>query len=716
MDSPGSEAFLSKEASAPVDFSRAAAAHSSGSAITTTSLATLTRLLELSPDAVVVIDQRGVIVLANPQASTLFGYTPDQLIDHPVELLLPERLRTGHIRHRTGYLAAPHSRPMGVGLDLVGRRQDGTEFSVDISLRPCLIKGQLHAMAAIRDVSAQRQWERERTDLLARLRLQTDLINLAHDAILVRDPANRILVWNKGAEELYGWTAQEALGRVTHTLFKTRFPNSHTTIEAQLQRYGAWEGELTHTRPDGRMVIVESRQVLVHDAAGQPSAILEINRDITKRRQIEEAEATTQTNTLLQLSFLQQLLDALPSGIYVVHGRDARLMLANHAAASTWGAVWEPEQPMEDFLDQHGIKLTNAQGQPLMPDMWATLRAVRYGETSLQLQEVIYRPQGDVLPIVVNAVPLAFSYWQSLEVGSAFLDDHVGANFQHSDHTEEQAAGEPLALVIQQDVRALKEAEYVKDEFIGLAAHELRTPVAALKGAIGTLLFQTRQGHGPALADWQQEMLDEIDIATDRLTGLTDELLDVTRLQAGQLLLHSVPTDLVALVRRVVGRIQSTTTHHQLDISIGATGGRGTRVPNAEMIANVDAARIEQVLINLVINAIKYSPDGGPIHITLARRNGPGGADDRQAEIQVRDHGVGIPAHQHSLIFGRFMRADNARRAGISGTGLGLYISRGLVEQHGGQIWFESQEGRGTTFFVLLPLHLLQESGATADE
>jgi signal transduction histidine kinase len=240
--------------------------------------------------------------------------------------------------------------------------------------------------------------------------------------------------------------------------------------------------------------------------------------------------------------------------------------------------------------------------------------------------------------------------------------------------------------------------------------------VAALKGAIGTLLFQTRQGHGPALADWQQEMLSEIDIATDRLTGLTDELLDVTRLQAGQLLLHSVPTDLVALVRRVVGRIQSTTTHHQLDISIGATGGRGTRVPNAEMIANVDAARIEQVLINLVINAIKYSPDGGPIHITLARRNGPGGADDRQVEIQVRDHGVGIPAHEHSLIFGRFMRADNARRAGISGTGLGLYISRGLVEQHGGQIWFESQEGRGTTFFVLLPLHLLQESGATADE
>ena len=705
MHSRGDEVTNSRATPAPIDFSRTAAARSSsGSAITTTSLATLTRLLELSPDAVVVIDERGAIILANLQASALFGYTPDQLIDHPLEMLLPERLRMGHIRHRDGYLAAPHSRPMGVGLELEGRRKDGVEFPVDISLRPCLIKGQLHVMAAIRDVSAQRQWERERAELMARLRLQTDLINLAHDAILVRDPANRILVWNKGAEELYGWTAQEALGRVMHTLFKTRFPISRATIEAQLQRDGAWEGELTHTRPDGRVVIVESRQVLVRDGAGQPSAVLEINRDITERRQIEEAEATAQANTLVQLSFLQQLIDALPNGIYVVHGRDARLMLANRAAASTWGAIWEPEQPMEDFLEQHSIKLTDAQGQLLTPDMWATLRAVRYGETSLQLQEVINRPQGDALPILVNAVPLAFSYWQSLEVGSSPLDDNPARGFYPNDRAEERSAGEPLALVIQQDVRVLKEAEYVKDEFIGLAAHELRTPVAALKGAIGTLLFQTQQGHGPALADWQQEMLDEIDIATDRLTGLTDELLDVTRLQAGQLLLHPAPTDLVALVRRVVSRIQPTTTHHQLDVSIGAAGGRGTRASNEKMIATVDAARIEQVLTNLLTNAIKYSPRGGPIHITLARRNGLGGADDKQVEIQIRDHGLGIPAHQHSLIFGRFMRADNARQSGISGTGLGLYISRGLVEQHGGQIWFESQKGKGTTFFFTLPV------------
>ena len=700
-----------------------------------TTLAALKRLLDLSPDALLVIDQRGAIVLANSQVGSLFGYALDQLLDQPLETLLPERLRAHHVAHRAEYLAAPHARPMGIGLDLIGRRQDGTEFPVDISLRPCSIKGQAHVMAAIRDVTAQRQWERERADLLARLQLQTDLINLAHDAILVRDPANRILVWNTGAEEMYGWTAQEALGQFTHALFKTRFPMSRAAIQAHLERHGSWEGELAHTRPDGRVVIVESRWALVRDDTGQPSAILEINRDITERRQLEEAEAATQANTLVQLTFLQQMLDALPNGVYVVHGHEARLVLANRASMSAWGAVWRREQPMQEFLEQQRIMLTDAQGRPIAPEQWATMRALRQEDTTLQQQETIHRPQGDALPVLVNAVPLAFSYWQSLEADGKSSGESAGG----FSGAETRTSNEPLALVIQQDVRILKEAEYMKDEFIGLAAHELRTPVAALKGAIGTLLLQSKQGHGSLLADWQEEMLQEIDLATDRLTNLTDELLDVTRLQAGQLLLHPTPTDLAALARRVVERMQRIAPHHTIVITTrpddrrGAqyTGPRrGRTAPDADsaLVATVDANRIEQVLSNLVTNAIKYSPSGGSIAVALIRRESPryrgghpgldpGSGGDRatrardsaSVEIQVRDEGIGIPARQHDRIFGRFMRADNARLAGIGGTGLGLYISRGLIEQHGGGIWFESEEGKGTTFFVTLPLQPIQD-------
>jgi PAS domain S-box-containing protein len=218
--------------------------------IAPTTHSTLKQLVELSPDALLVIDDRGVVIWVNAALAQLFGYALDQMLSQPIESLLPEHIRIAHVTHRNAYLAHPHTRPMGIGLDLVGRRQDGAEFPIDISLRPSSIKGQLYVITAIREVSAQRALEHERTELLNRLRLQSDLINLAHDANLVRDMANRILEWNSGAEELYGWSAQEAIGQVTHILFKTRFPTTLAAIQAQLEREGGWEGELIHTRPD----------------------------------------------------------------------------------------------------------------------------------------------------------------------------------------------------------------------------------------------------------------------------------------------------------------------------------------------------------------------------------------------------------------------------------------------------------------------------------
>jgi PAS domain S-box-containing protein len=317
-----------------------------GSALPTITMAEVMAHLTLSPDSAILINALGKIVLVNEQTATLFGYHPHELDSQALEVLLPERFHTTHVAHRRTYLTTPLRRPMGEGLDLVGRRKDGSEFPVDISLRPILLDQALHVIGAIRDVTAQRSLERERVRLAEFLVLQSTLINLAHDAILVRDPISRVLSWNRGAEALYGWAEQEALGRVSHLLLKTHFPTSRAALEALLEREGYWEGELLHTRRDGSAVTVESRQVLIRDARGAATAILEMNRDITQRRKLEQAQTTIHIETLAQRTFLQQLLDALPSSIYVVHGHDARLVLANHAAASIWGAEWFPGQPM----------------------------------------------------------------------------------------------------------------------------------------------------------------------------------------------------------------------------------------------------------------------------------------------------------------------------------------------------------------------------------
>jgi PAS domain S-box-containing protein len=159
---------------------------------------------------------------------------------------------------------------------------------VEVSLSPVLVQGELLVMSAIRDLTERQQAE-------ATVRQQTSLIELAHDAIIVRDADSRVLVWNAGAEELYGWPRAAALGQVTHTLLGTRFPDSLAVVDAALAQYGQWEGELVHRCRDGRLVTVESRHVLVRDASGAPAAILEVNRDITARRQAEAAQRAAVT-------------------------------------------------------------------------------------------------------------------------------------------------------------------------------------------------------------------------------------------------------------------------------------------------------------------------------------------------------------------------------------------------------------------------------------
>lgn len=263
--------------------------------VTSTELAAL---LNLSPDALVLVDQVGTIMQANEQATALFGYRPQDLLGQRLEMLLPDRLRALHVTHREHYFTAPRMRSMGAGLQLYGLRKDGTEFPLDISLRPVLLDDTPLPIAAVRDVSDQRRAERGRVQQAAQLRVQAQLIDLAHDAILVRDPSSRVILWNTGAEHLYGWSQEEALGRVTHSLLQTVFPISVAATDAHLEREGYWEGELIHTRRDDAIVVVESRQALVRDEQGRPTAILEITRDITRRRQLEQAAQAAHAETV----------------------------------------------------------------------------------------------------------------------------------------------------------------------------------------------------------------------------------------------------------------------------------------------------------------------------------------------------------------------------------------------------------------------------------
>lgn len=428
----------------------------------------------------------------------------------------------------------------------------------------------------------------------------------------------------------------------------------------------------TNSSPDAMHLPEELKGRSVANTNGTETAIpgvVVVWHDVTEARRLL-LERRVHAETEAQLALLQTILDELPSSVYLVRGSEARLVLANRAAATVWGALWSPGQPMGEFLKENHIRVFAMDGRPLAPEQLATLRAVRDGETVHQHQEIIRHPDGTALPVLVNAVAL----------------DETILNVLPPDHEAHPA--EQAALVVHQDVTALKEAEHLKDEFLGIAAHELRTPLAILKGFAQTLIVQTARGRGTELAEWQMESVEGIDQSTSRLIELTEDLLDVTRLQGGRILFHREPTDLVALAQRVVRRLQMTTERHHLILSTTLE----------YLVADVDPRRIEQVLSNLIGNAIKYSPAGGPVEISIGEE-----AETKTALLSIRDSGIGIPMEQQVRIFGRFERADNARAYGIGGTGLGLYLCRELVERHGGRIWFESAEGQGATFFFALP-------------
>jgi signal transduction histidine kinase len=234
---------------------------------------------------------------------------------------------------------------------------------------------------------------------------------------------------------------------------------------------------------------------------------------------------------------------------------------------------------------------------------------------------------------------------------------------------------------------AAEAAVRARDTFLSVAAHELRTPLTTLKGT--TQLLLRRRARGQLDADQLAMTLATLDQSADRLVALTDDLFDVARIRTGQLPLAPRPTDLAALAAESVAQARDRGgDEHRL--SLDAPGGLPPVV--------ADAGRIEQVLINLLDNAIKYSPAGGTVTVTL-RAEGAGGL------IAVRDQGIGLPAGAADAIFAPFGRAENAAASSLPGMGLGLYICRSIVERHGGWIAAESAgEGCGTTITFWLPL------------
>ncbi len=240
-------------------------------------------------------------------------------------------------------------------------------------------------------------------------------------------------------------------------------------------------------------------------------------------------------------------------------------------------------------------------------------------------------------------------------------------------------------LIVLHDVSREKLVQRMKTEFVSIAAHQLRTPLSAIKWSLRMLL----DGDEGELTEKQKELMEKTYFSNQRMINLVNDLLNVSRIEEGRFLYELEDVDLEETIRSIIDSVEPVITRKKLEIIFR---GEQKTFPNIK----ADREKITLAIQNIIDNAVKYSPEEGKVIVSLEEEDG-------FLLVSIKDSGIGIPRSQQARVFQRFFRAGNAISQETEGTGLGLFISRNIIEAHKGKIWFESQEGKGTTFYFTIP-------------
>jgi PAS domain S-box-containing protein len=506
--------------------------------------------------------------------------------------------------------------------------------------------------------------------------------------VLVRDMESRIVLWNLGAENLYGFTKDEALGQISHELLRTSFSQPPQVIEEQLRSTGVWEGELIHHRRDGSRIVVSSQWVLHRDASGQPTRVMEANIDITARKKAEEILASQAEELLRQAEelarsrgalegqslTLQSVLDSMTEGL-VAADEQGKFILWNAAARKIVG-MGPADVTKEDWSQHYGVFLPDTV-TPLPPQDNPLARALR-GESSsaemfLRNREL---PQGIWLEASAN--PLRDKDGALHGGVIAFRDvTQQKANERHIRQLNDE-----LEIRVLERTAQLEAANKELEAFSYSVSHDLRAPLRHISGFSQMLVEELGANLNPAA----QRHLDRIQAGTLKMGLLVDELLNLARV--GRQALKRSPVELSAIVADVIAILESESQGRRVDWAIDV-------LPEVDC----DPILVKQIFQNLLANALKFTRPRPHAMIEISQLDK---REDGQRVFMVRDNGIGFSMKYVDKLFGVFQRLHLAED--FEGTGIGLATVQRIVQKHGGRVWAESEVDKGATFYFTLGL------------
>jgi len=592
-------------------------------------------------DGIITIDQIGTIETFNPAAERIFGYALEDVIGQNVRMLMPAPYRGEHDGYLHSYLTSGEAKVIGIGREVVGLRKDGSTFPMELGINEMKVGGERMFTGIVRDISERKQAEQDISDREERTRAIVDTVV---DGIITIDQIGTIETFNPAAERIFGYALEDVIGQNVRMLMPAPYRGEH---DGYLHSY-LTSGE-AKVIGIGREVIGLRKDGLTFPMelavnemkVGGKRKFTGIVRDISERKKAEQDISDREERT-------RAIVDTVVDGIITID-QIGTIETFNPAAERIFGYT------LGDVVGQN-VRM-------LMP-------APYRGEHDGYLHSYLTKGEAKVIGIGREVVGLRKD----------------GSTFPMELAVNEMKVGKKRMFTgIVRDISDRKEADRVKAEFVSTVSHELRTPLTSIKGSLGLV----RSG---AIGEVPEKLRSMIDIAyqnSGRLVLLINDILDMEKIKAGKMDYVMETIDVASLVDEAIEANKGYGDEHKVTFVKGAFD------TNAQI--HGDKGRLIQVLSNLMSNAAKFSPDGERVEMSIVQ-------NDKTVRVAVKDNGPGIPDNFRKTIFQKFSQADSSDTRKKGGTGLGLTITKVIVEQHGGTLGFDSKTGEGSTFFFDLPV------------